>query len=108
VHHRLSALGGVGEGEMDRVVKEHDVFTAALKKAGVLVGERGLRLRPPNVMVRLEQGRGAVDGPHAETKEVIGGFYVIDVKDRAEAVEWAKRHPTWTADTIEVREVWEC
>jgi hypothetical protein len=108
VHHRVSALPAISEAEAERVVKEHEVFTAALKKAGVLVGERGLRLRPPNAMVRLEKGRGAVDGPHTETKEVVGGFYIVDVKDKAEAVEWAKRHPTWSADTVEVREIWEC
>ncbi len=108
VNHKLSALAGLSEAEVKKVISDHDVYTAALKKAGVLVSDRGYRLRPPTEMVRLEKDRGAVDGPHAETREVIGGFYLLEVKDKGAAIEWAKQHPTWAGDRIEIREVVDC
>lgn len=107
INHRLADLPGVTEGMVKQVLAEHDAFTAALKKAGVLVNDRGFRLKPPNEMVRVKD-KTLFDGPHAETKEVVGGVYLIDVKDRAEALAWAKQHPVWPNDTIEVREVVDC
>jgi hypothetical protein len=111
VHHRLADLPGLSDKQMNDVVQQHEVFTAKLKAAGVLVHPRGFRLRPATEMARLDKGHGeraVFDGPHPETKEVIGGLYVLEVKDRAEALEWAKQHPTWAHDTIEVREIWDC
>src|SRR5262245_52851347 len=107
VHHRLSDLPGLSEQKVNDVIAQHETFTAALKAAGVLVHPRGFRLRPATEMTRLAKGTGdraMFDGPHMETKEVIGGLYVLEVKDKAEALAWAKQHPTWANDTIEVRE----
>jgi hypothetical protein len=111
VHHRVSDFPQLTEKQIDEVIAEHEVFTAALKAAGVLVHPRGFRLRPATEMVRLDTGKGEralFDGPHPETKEVIGGLYVLEVKDKAEALAWARRHPTWAHDTVEVREIWDC
>lgn len=111
VHHRLSDLGSLTEKQINDVIAQHDVFTDALKAAGVLVHPRGFRLRPAAEMVRFDKGQGeraVFDGPHPETKEVIGGLYVLEVKDKAEALRWASQHPTWGNDTIEVREIWDC
>jgi hypothetical protein len=71
VHHRLSDLPGLSEKQMNDVIAQHEVFTAALKAAGVLVHPRGFRLRPANEMTRLAKGQGdraMFDGPHVETK----------------------------------------
>jgi hypothetical protein len=108
VHHRLSDLPGLSEKQVNDVIAQHEVFTAALKAAGVLVHPRGFRLRPATEMVRLQKDQSLFDGPHPETKEVIGGLYVIEVKDKVEALTWAKKHPTWANDTVEVREIWDC
>ena len=107
VTHRLQDLPGVTEGMVKNILQEHDAFTAALKKAGVLVNDRGFRLHPPNEMLRVKD-KALYDGPHAETKEVVGGVYLIDVKDRDEAARWAKQHPVWPNDAVEIREIVEC
>ena len=58
--------------------------------------------------VSFAGGRPKVtDGPFAEAKEMIGGYWMIQVKSRAEAVEWAKRCPAQEGDTIEIRQVFE-
>jgi hypothetical protein len=111
VHHRLSDLPGLSPEKINDVIAQHEVFTAALKAAGVLVHPRGFRLRPGNEMTRFVPGSGersTFDGPHPETKEVIGGLYVLEVKDKAEAMRWAQQHPTWANDAVEVREIWDC
>lgn len=109
VHHKEAEVAKLPPQEIERVVQEHAVFTAALEKAGVLYNE-GFRLQPGAEMVRVyqEQGKRTThDGPHAETKEVVGGFYLLDCKTREEAVEWAERCPMWDSDTLELRPVWE-
>jgi hypothetical protein len=112
VHHKESELAKIPPAEIERVVGAHGDYTKALEKAGLMVSE-GFRLRPGVEMVRVTQsggqnGRRAVmDGPHAETREVVGGFYVIECKSREEAIAWAKRCPMWDSDTLELRPVWE-
>src|ERR1700757_5309501 len=69
-------------------------YTEALTKAGVFVG--GAALQPPEqgAIVRLRDGRRQVqDGPYAEAKEQLGGYYVIDVPGLDQALEWAARSP---------------
>lgn len=83
-------------------------YNESLKQAGVLLGLDGLV--PPAKGVRVKFGGGkpkVTDGPFAEAKEMIGGFWMIQVKSRDEAVEWAKRAPMLDGDTIEVRQVQE-
>jgi hypothetical protein len=83
-------------------------YTEALKLAGVLSG--GQRLQPTSAArtVRTRHGRASVlDGPFAETKEVLGGFYLIDVPDLDSALAWAGRCPGATHGSIEVRPLWE-
>jgi hypothetical protein len=83
-------------------------YTEALKHAGVLCG--GQRLQPTSTArtVRTRNGRASVlDGPFAETKEVLGGFYLIDVPDLDSALAWAGRCPGATHGSIEVRPLWE-
>ena len=83
-------------------------YNESLKKAGVLLALDGLA--PPATGARVRFGGGkpkVTDGPFAEAKEMIGGFWMIQVKSRDEAVEWAKRAPMLDGDTIEVRQVQE-
>ena len=83
-------------------------YNEALQKAGVLLGLDGLH--PPSTGARISFSAGkpmVTDGPFAESKEVIGGYWMIRVNSREEAIEWASRAPMLEGDTIEVRQVQE-
>jgi len=83
-------------------------YNESLTKAGVLLGLDGLRPQSTGARVRFAGGKAQVtDGPFTEAKEVVGGYWVIQVKSRAEAIEWAKRAPMQDGDIIEVRQVQE-
>ena len=83
-------------------------YNEALKEAGVLRALDGLH--PPSMGARVSFDGGkpkVTDGPFAEAKEVLGGYWMIDVKSRDEAIEWAKRCPASPNEIIEVRQVQE-
>lgn len=83
-------------------------FNKSLQEAGVLLALDGPH--PPSAGVRVSSVDGKpriVDGPFAETKEVVGGYWMIDVASRDEAVAWASRCPLNPGDTIEIRQVFE-
>ena len=91
---------------------EMAAYHGELAKAGVLVDGNGLRATSKGWRVRMRgAGRTVVDGPFAETKELIAGYTIINVKSRAEAVEWTKKFPNPTPDgsdcEIEVRQMFE-
>jgi uncharacterized protein YbaA (DUF1428 family) len=81
-------------------------FNQALKDAGVLVSLNGLHPVSAGARVSFAGGRPTVtDGPFVETKEVLGGYWVIRVNSKDEAIEWAKRCPGTENETIEIRQV---
>jgi len=83
-------------------------YNEALTKAGVLLALDGLH--PPSAGTRVAFAAGkatATDGPFAESREVVGGYWLIDVKSKDEAVAWASRCPAGDGDVIEVRRVQE-
>jgi hypothetical protein len=83
-------------------------FNRSLQEAGVLLALDGLHPPSSGARVTTENGRVKVtDGPFAETREVVGGYWMIDVTSREEAVAWASRCPLAPGDTIEVRQVFE-
>ena len=83
-------------------------YNESLTKAGVLLGLDGLHPPAKSARVSFSGGKPKVtDGPFAEAKEVVGGYWTIQVKSRAEAIEWAKRAPMQDGDIIEVRQVQE-
>jgi hypothetical protein len=93
---------------MGQVMQAYGAYTEALVKAGVL--QAGERLRPSTdaTSVRVRGGKTEVlNGPYAETREQLGGYYVIDVADLDAALAWAARCPTSSYGTIEVRPIWE-
>ncbi|MGH6891524.1 MAG: YciI family protein [Dongiaceae bacterium] len=82
-------------------------YTEAMKKAGVIVG--GERLQPSSsaTTVRVANGKTKVlNGPYAEAKEQLGGYYMIDVPDLDSALSWAARCPGAGHGVIEVRPIW--
>jgi hypothetical protein len=83
-------------------------FNESLQKAGVLLALDGLHPPSAGARVTFESGKPRViDGPFIEAKEVLGGYWVIDVKSKAEAIEWATRCPGSPNEVIEVRQVQE-
>jgi hypothetical protein len=86
-------------------------YNEELAKAGVLLGLDGLRPTKDGARVRVRGGRkSVVDGPFTEAKEIVGGYWMIQVRSREEALEWAKRIPLETEAEdafVEVRQVYE-
>jgi len=83
-------------------------FNEELAKAGALIALDGLHPSSRGARVAFVGGKPKVtDGPFTEAKEVIGGYWMIQVKSKEEAVEWAKRCPASDGDVIEIREVFE-
>lgn len=88
------------------MIAEMMKYNESLTKAGVLLALEGLH--PPSKAVRVKfSGRKptVVDGPFAEAKEAIGGYWLLQVKSKEEAVEWASRCPAGDGDVIELRQV---
>jgi hypothetical protein len=93
--------------EQEQGMAAYMAYTEALTKAGALV--RGNRLRPSAAAttVRIANGKSQVlDGPYADSKEQLGGYYIIDVPDMDSALSWATRCPGASTGTIEVRPIW--
>jgi hypothetical protein len=107
---RGSAETEAGGLPQQRILEEMTAYHEELQKAGALVDALGLHPSSKGIRIKYSGGkRSFVDGPFAETKELIAGYTLIQVKSREEAVEWARRFPNpGTVDgEIEVRQVFE-
>ena len=83
-------------------------FNEELVKAGVMLAGEGLQASSKGARVRFEgKKRTAIDGPFAETKELIAGFWLWQVKSKEEAIEWLKRAPFDGGTEVEIRQVFE-
>jgi hypothetical protein len=85
-------------------------YNEELVKAGVLVAGEGLQSSAKGARVRFSGSkRTVIDGPFAETKELVAGFWIFDVKSREEAIEWVKRcpNPMPGESEIEIRQIFE-
>jgi hypothetical protein len=77
-------------------------------KAGALKGANRLQASPAATTVRVANGKSQVlDGPYADSKEQLGGYYVIDVADLDAAISWAARCPAASHGVVEVRPLWD-
>ena len=93
--------------EVDRVA-EMMKYNEALRRAGVLLSLDGLHPPSMGARVSFEGGKPKVtDGPFAEAKEVLGGYWMIQVRSRDEAIAWASRCPASENEVIEIRQVQE-
>ena len=92
------------------LLTEMGKYNEELVKAGVMLAGEGLHPSSKGKRVRFSgTGRSVVDGPFAETKELIAGFWILQVKDMDEAIEWVKRcpNPMMSDSEIEIRPVYE-
>jgi hypothetical protein len=82
-------------------------YTEALKKAGVWKGSNRLQPISSATTIRIADGKQQVlDGPYVDSREQLGGYYLIDVPDLDSAISWAARCPGASHGTIELRPVW--
>jgi hypothetical protein len=96
------------EEDIERQYAEFMGFQDEMEARGVLVSRERLRPTSLSTTVRVrDEGLVVADGPFAETKEQIAGFYIVDCADLDEAIEIASRNPGARYGTVEVRPVWE-
>jgi hypothetical protein len=96
------------KAQQEQGVAAYRAYTEALKKAGVFLGTN--RLQPTTVATTVRETNGktqVLDGPYAESKEQLGGYYLIDVPDLDAALSWAARCPTANHGVVEVRPIWD-
>lgn len=95
------------KAEQQQGMAAYQSYTEALRKAGALVGNNGLQPSSTATTVRIANGKSQVlDGPYAESKEQLGGFFIIDVADLDAALAWAARCPAAGHGVVEVRALW--
>lgn len=93
--------------EMDKMNAEYWAFTDAIQKSGQLIVGHGLQPTHTATTVRVRNGKTLItDGPFAETKEQLGGIYLIEASDLDDAIQVASRIPSARLGSIEVRPIW--
>jgi hypothetical protein len=89
-------------------ITEMGKFNEEMIKAGIMLAADGLQSSAKGARVRFDGAtRTVIDGPFAETKELLAGYWVIQVKSRDEAIAWATRIPFENGEEVEVRQVFE-
>ncbi|WP_426756743.1 YciI family protein [Myxococcus sp. Y35] len=108
IYENEKAFESLPEAELQRVMGEHATFTEALQKNGNFIAGEELEPTAAATTVRIRDGkRLTTDGPFAETREQLGGFYLVEARDLDEAIGIASRIPTARSGCIEVRPVRE-
>jgi hypothetical protein len=94
--------------QWQEVTDAYNAFGDAARKAGVVQSGEALQPTPTATTVRVRNGKSLItDGPFAETKEALGGYYILDCKDLDEALEWAAKIPGAMQGSVEVRPLME-
>ncbi len=107
IYANEAGMQAATKAETDQMHAAYGAYTEALQKAGVIVGGERLRPTASASTVRIAGGKTQVlDGPYAETKEQLGGYYMIDVPDLDAALSWAARCPGASRGAVEVRPIW--
>jgi hypothetical protein len=95
------------QAQQQQGMAAYTAYTEALRKAGALVGSNRLKNTDMATTVKVTDGKSQVlNGPYADTKEQLGGYYLIEAPDLDAALSWAARCPGASHGTIEVRPVW--
>lgn len=107
IHADENAYAALPKAQAEAGAAAYTAFTKTMSEAGIL--RAGERLQPTSMttVVKAKDGKTAVlNGPYVETREQLGGYYVIDVKDIDEAIAWAARCPAMSHGAVEVRPIW--
>jgi hypothetical protein len=106
IYQNEAGLQQIRDRDVTEVTGAYLAFTKAMQEAGALVGGDRLDRSANATTVRAENGKTKVlDGPYAETKEQLGGYYIIEAKDLDAALSWAARCPGAQHGVIEVRPI---
>jgi hypothetical protein len=96
------------KAEQEQGAAAYMAYGEALKKAGAIVGSNRLQPTSTATTVRITNGKSQVlDGPYVDTKEQLGGYFLIDAPDLDSAISWAARCPAAGHGVVEVRPIWE-
>ncbi len=107
IYGNEAAMASASEADVGQMMAAYGAYTQAMVQAGVL--KAGDRLRPSAAATTVRSVGGktqVLDGPYADTKEQLGGFYIVDVPDLDAALSWAERCPGVAYGVIEVRPIW--
>ena len=108
IHDEEQAWGKMSQAEQQRIYSEYGQFTQEIESSGHHLASSQLQPTSTATSVRIRDGKRLVtDGPFAETREQLGGYYLVQAKDLDEAIELAARIPSARMGTIEVRPVVE-
>ena len=103
-----SKWGTMPKEQAEAMMGEYFAFTEGIKQSGHYVGGEALQPTQTATTVRVRNGKiSTTDGPFAETKEQLGGFYMVDCKDLDEALKWAEQIPSANRGSVEVRPIME-
>jgi hypothetical protein len=106
IYNEEAGWDELSEEEQGAVTQAYGEVTQEMNEKGVFVAGEGLYPTATATTVRVRDGENSVtDGPFAETKEQLGGFYVLDVKNLDEAIEWAAKIPGAQRGSVEIRPV---
>ena len=108
IHANEKAMQAASPDQTASVLAAYGAYTKAVTDAGVRLASQRLRPTSSATTVRVQNGKTQVlNGPYAEVKEQLGGFYLIDAPDLDSAISWAARCPGAQHGAIEVRPIWE-
>ena len=108
IHSDEKAMQAAPKEAAGRMLAAYGAYTTALKEAGAYIGGERLHPSPTGTVVRAKDGKTQVlNGPYAEIKEQLGGYYLIEANDLDAAIGWAARCPGAATGAIEVRPIWE-
>jgi hypothetical protein len=106
IYDAESTWASMSEEEQEQVMGEYVAYTEELRASGAFVSGDALQPVGTARSVRVRDGeRTVTDGPFSETKEILGGYYLVDVQSEEEALAWATKVPSARWGTIEVRPV---
>ncbi len=106
IYDEEKKMAAMSKGEADAFMGEYFAFTDDIKKSGHYVGGEALQPVSTATSVRVRTGKmSSTDGPFAETKEQLGGFYLIEAKDLNDALQVAAKIPSAKTGTVEVRPI---
>lgn len=107
IYSNEAGMQSASKTDMDQMMAAYGGYVEALKKAGVEAGMDRLHPSSSATTVRAPDGKAKVlNGPYAETKEQLGGYFIIDVPDLDAALAWAARCPGANHGAVEVRPIW--
>ena len=107
IHGDEAAMQAARKEDMGAMMAAYGAYTQAMKEAGVYKGGERLYSSSNATVVRMKDGKPSVlNGPYAEIKEQLGGYYLIEAPDIDAAISWAARCPGAQHGAIEVRPVW--